>query len=289
MNRMIFDDSATQFPLSKTRMAEMQSDLQVPLKIMAMAMPIGDCILTGCGTAGEAGYVRVALPDGNGGNVYEVIEVKAGLSGGTYLNLQENTVYATTNSGERVAVRTERCLIWSMESSGLALKYADLPRLWVKAGHQDEEGYTGCANGTNWFVGTGGSAMAVRFEGGRVHLQGLLTYTPYIRVSEALMKTDYFKDYAVEVSEGALVRSTTATARYSDALVASEVRKAQELTFAYNRITLPVRYRPSGDVLIPIRYNGSPSTAIIDSDGCLLLAQDPEVGDILKVDTYFEI
>ena len=27
MNRMIFDDSATQFPLSKTRMAEMQASL----------------------------------------------------------------------------------------------------------------------------------------------------------------------------------------------------------------------------------------------------------------------
>ena len=285
---MIFDDSATQFPLSKTRMAEMQADLQVPMKILAEALPSGSCILCGCETAGTAGYVRVAMSDGNGGTVYEVIEVNAGATGSLYLNLTEETIYAKNTSGVDVAVRKERYLKWSMEKGEMCWTYADLPRLWVKAAHQDEEGYTGCANGTNWYVATGGLQMAARFVGGRVHLRGLLTYAPYIRVSQALIDKSYFADYALAVNVDSVVRATTATARYSDMTVASEVRKAQVLEYRSNLLTLPVRYRPSGDIVIPIRYNGSPSTAVIDSDGGLLLSQEAEVGDTLKIDTYFD-
>jgi hypothetical protein len=48
-------------------------------------------------------------------------------------------------------------------------------------------------------------------------------------------------------------------------------------------------YRPDGDVAVPIRYNGKATTAVLTSNGQLLLGCDTEMGDTLKIDTYIEI
>ena len=52
---------------------------------------------------------------------------------------------------------------------------------------------------------------------------------------------------------------------------------------------LPLGYRPDGDVAVPIRYNGKATTAVLTSNGQLLLGRDTEMGDTLKIDTYIEI
>ena len=108
MHQENFDpESSVKFPLSKTRMEELQSDIQAPLQLLANMLPLEDCIVSGCANAGDPGYALLGLSDGNNGTVYEVLEVRAS-SGGTniYLNLQTSPVYALNGDNENVLVRT---------------------------------------------------------------------------------------------------------------------------------------------------------------------------------------
>lgn len=292
MNHENFDtESAELFPLSKTRMAELQSDIQVPLKVLATMLPKEDCIVAGCEAAGAAGYAVVGLSDGNGGTVYEVIEVRAGVAG-TYLNLNEESITALNGDGEDVVVRRERWLSWgynAVNTLAPALTYASMKRLWVKKARQDDNGWTACANGTNWNAGTGGSVLRVAYSGGRVHLSGNLIYQPYLRVTQGLIDLGYFSGWGDTPTVGSLVRATTQQTTNTATGVLSALKQTLEVSFVGNTMRLPSGYRPTGDVLVPVVYNGTPACGIVGSDGVLTLDKDPEIGDTLKIDTYFEL
>lgn len=293
MNQENFNpESAEKFPLSKTRMAELQGDIQAPLELLATMLPLGDCIIAGCARAGEAGYAVLGLSDGNNGTVYEVLEVRAS-SGGTnaYLNLRIRPVQAQNGDGEDVLVRTERYLEWGTNpdnSNAPARVYADMQRLWVKKTRQDDRYWLGCSNGTNWNAGVSGNVLRVTYTGGRVHLAGQLTYQPYLRVTQRLIDSGYFAGSQQVPAVGELVKATASRSIYSQAGVLSEVKQSMELSFTGNTMKLPTGYRPAGDVLVPVLYNGVAASAIVDSAGDVTLDRDPEIGDTIKIDTYFE-
>lgn len=294
MNHENFNpESAVKFPLSKTRMAELQSDIQAPLQLLATMLPLEDCIVAGCDSAGDPGYAILGLSDGNDGTVYEVLEVRASSGGtNTYLNLQTSPVYAQNGNGENVLVRTERYLEWGTNQDNTnapARTYADMKRLWVKKARQDDSNWRNCTNGTNWTAGVSGNLLRVSYAGGRVHLAGQLTYLPYLRVTQRLIDTGYFASAAQVPAVGTLVKATGTKSIYNQAGVLSEVKQSFELSFVGNTMKLPSGYRPAGDVLVPVLYNDSPACAIVDSDGVLTLDRDPEIGDTIKIDTYFEI
>ena len=285
MNRQNFDTtSESPYPLTVDRMAEMQDDWQAALRLLAMLSPLGECIVAGCETAGSAGFVCLAVDGG-----HELFEVKAGVAG-TYLNLHEDEVKAKDPADESrdLVVRTESYLEWGYTKADDCRTWADLPRLWVRKGAQDDAGWVGCTNGTNWTAGTSGVSVRVQHVGGRVHLWGSVTYAPYIRVSDALYGTDYIKALGNDLKVGDLVRATTSKTDFG-ATVAAQVASARISAFTTNQLTLPSGYRPQGDLLIPVRYNGTPAMAVIDAGGQLLLSSEAEIGDTLEIDTYFEI
>lgn len=293
MHQENFDpESAVKFPLSKTRMAELQSDIQAPLQLLANMLPLEDCIVSGCANAGDPGYAILGLSDGNNGTVYEVLEVRAS-SGGTniYLNLQTSPVYALNGDNENVLVRTERYLEWGTNADNTnapARTYSEMKRLWVKKARQDDSNWRNCTNGTNWNAGTSGNVLRVSYSGGRVHLAGQLTYQPFLRVTQKLIDSGYFRNTTAP-AVGTLVQATAAKSIYNEVGVLSEVKQSFELSFVGNTMKLPSGYRPAGDVLVPVLYNDTPACAIVNSDGVLTLDRDPEIGDTIKIDTYFEI
>lgn len=224
----------------------------------------------------------------------EVLEVRASSGGtNTYLTLKTNTITVPNGDGVDVLVRTERYLEWNTNPPDpLTIPhrtYADMKRLWVKKARQDDSNWRNCTNGTNWNAGISGNVLRVSYAGGRVHLAGQLTYQPYLRVTQKLIDTGYFAGAAQVPAVGTLVQATAAKSIYNQVGVLSEVKQSFELSFVGNTMKLPSGYRPAGDVLVPVLYNGTPACAIVDSDGVLTLDRDPEIGDTLKIDTYFEI
>lgn len=289
MNHQNFENDATPYPLSKNRMAELQNDIQVPLKMLATALPLGNCIIAGCEGAGKPGFVCLGCSDGNGGVVYEVYEVRAGVEA-LYLNPREETITAKNNKNENVVVRVERYLEWSTSLNADGCVFGSLPRLWLSKAAQDDEGWAACANGTNWNAGTSGTSLRVKMEGGLVHLWGTLTYQPYIIITEALKQTDYLSRIGnTDAAVGSKIRVSLDKALYKDVNIANEIAVSRIERYVTRNLTLPTGYRPQSDVLIPIRYNGVPSTAIVDGDGNVLLAQEPEIGDTLAIDTHIAI
>lgn len=287
MHEENFNESAGVFPLTKTRMAELQRDIQAPLKLIAGMLPAEDCIVSGCEEAGAAGYAVVGLTDEGGETRYEVMEVRSGVAG-SYLNLVETPVTVTDDEGEAVLVRTERYLDWSYNASNSApsWEYAGMKRLWAKRGAQDDAGWTACANGTSWNPGTDGSLLQVNMSGGRVHLTGRLTYQPFVIVTQELINLGYFANGTML---GSLQRTKAQKSVYQTAGVLSEVQQHLEVSFQSNSMTLPVRYRPTGDVLVAVRYNGAAAYGIVGSNGVLTLDRTPEIGDTIVIDTYIEL
>ena len=56
-----------------------------------------------------------------------------------------------------------------------------------------------------------------------------------------------------------------------------------------NILVLPVGYRPTGAILIPILYNGAPHFAVVDTEGQLLINIEPALGDTLVVETWIDV
>lgn len=264
MNRQNFDIQSVQnYPLTIDRMAELQGDVQVPLKMVSGAMPLGDCILAGCEHAGDPGYAIVGSDDGNGGTAYEVYEVKSGSTAGVYLAVTETAVTAQNSAGATVTVRVERYLTWEVNEpqSGVYVAYAGLKRVWLKKAGQDDDGWTACAGGSWWHQGVSGTSLRVQRSGGRTHLWG--------NVKLGLMVagvTQYVGNVGELVTQHGIIRNETSTTP-----------------------SLPEGYRPDGDLLIPILYNGAPSFAVINSSGDLLLSQDCDLGDTLVIDTWIDL
>ena len=264
MNRQNFDaNSVSNYPLSIDRMAEMQGDVQVPLKMLAGVRPLGNCILAGCETPGMPGYAIVGSSDGNNGTVYEVYEVKSGSSLGTHLVVAETQVSAENSAGATVVVRVERCLNWSVgvPVSGTYVAYAGLPRLWVKKAAQDDAVHVEVPEGTGWVAASAGHRLRAQYAGGRLHLYGNMVYQPSVGGGGV---------GGGGVGGGGVVVGGTLTSG--------------------TIFRLPQGYRPAGDVPVPIRYNGTPMCAVLASSGQLLTGQDStQVGDTLKIDTYIEL
>lgn len=291
MHREIFDtESGTKFPLTKTRMAEIQSDIQAPMNLLATMLPLEECILAGCAEAGDAGYALLRFDDGNGGYVYEVLEVRAG-SVASYLKLtvpEPITARNSDNTETEVAVRQERYLEWSANTNGIYREYANLKRLWVKKAPQDDGAWITCTNNTNWNAVASGTVLRVAWDGGRVHLSAQLTYQPWLKVSQDLIASGYF-DGVSTPAVNSVVRASLVKSVYQDAAKFSAAKQAFSISFLSNVMRLPEDYRPEGDVLVPVFYNNTPAFAIIGSDGKLTLDRDPEIGDTIKIDTYFEV
>ena len=255
MHRQNFDTgSERSYPLTIDRLAEMQGDLQVPLKILAGMLPEGDCILSGCESVGDAGYVLTDL-----GGTYEVLEVREG--SGTYLELKSESITATNAEGETVTVRVERWLDWT-DTKGSNLAYSGLPRLWLRKASQNDAEWQAVGEGTQWQAFATGARPRVQRTNGRIHLWGEVTYA--VKLNNVWTATNLVKQDLL--ADGTLV-----------------------LFESSDTFRLPTGYRPAGDVLVPIRYNGVPGTALLTSAGQLLLGRDTEVGDVLKIDTWFEI
>lgn len=278
MNRQNFDEeNVSNYPLTIARLAELQEDVQVPLKVLAGMQPYDSCIVSGCRESGDSGYVLVDTGAG-----YEVLEVKSGESGSTHLKPTTSNVEAENSDGEKVVVRYLRWLEWSTAGD---YEYAALPRLWAKKAAQDGD-WVGCSNGTNWNAGTTGVSLRVQYEGGRVHLYGELTWQPIVVVSKALIDLGYVKDVTV----GSTLRATARTSATENYAISAEVAKMSVLQRLRNQLTLPSGYYTSGAMtLIPILYNGSPSSAVIDGEGNLLLSQSAEVGDVLKINCWLDV
>lgn len=274
MNRQNFDrTSVSNYPLTIDRMAELQDDLQVPLKIFADLQPfIGGanaasrtyygCILSGCRRTGDPGYVMIQLSDGNGGYNMEVFEVKEGSSVSTYLVLTEGTTTVENSDGQNVDVRFERFLTWAVNTpaSGVYVNFSTLPRMWVKVAENDDTVWTMCGGGGWWYSPANGFQARVMHEGGRVHLKA------HVRFGLQIESVVVYNGDLTSLLETHGIERTTSTDTYK----------------------MPAGYKPASDVLVPILYNGTPGFAVINSDGELLLSQEPELGDTLVIDTYFE-
>ena len=127
MNRQNFNpEEVGNYPLTIERMAEMQEDQQLALRVLAEMCGGQNCILAGCESPGSAGYVLV-----NG----EVLEVKAAeiaLVSLHFLTLRSRTTTATNSEGETVTVREERWMEWTqgmLLGGGVSIGWAGLPRL----------------------------------------------------------------------------------------------------------------------------------------------------------------
>ena len=266
MNRQNFDqNSVSNYPLTIDRMAEAQSDWQLPTQLLAAMQPAVACILAGCESAGAAGWVRMR----NENDQWEVFEVEAGSNLANYLHLTVTTVSVENSDGVTVAVREVRKLQWlyvgeEQSPAANSVAYADLPRARMNVAPQDDTGYSLCTGGLWWHTPTGGTSLRVQRTGGRVHLWGSVKYGLLLSTAGA---STIYTGHANEVAtENGLVRTTVSTVP-----------------------VLPEGYRPTGQLLVPMLYNGVASYAVIDSDGQLLIGQDPELGDTMQIDTWIDV
>ena len=269
MHKQNFDTtSENAYPLSIDRMAELQSDIQVPLEIVA-GMQIGNCILSGCRNAGEAGYVLLGIPGENNTTVYEVFEVRAGNSLDTHLVFYgEHLVPAQNGDNQSVTVRKERYVDWNDGVPGEGVDYVacaeydKMQRLWVKKAPQDDANWVSCTGGLWWHTPNNGTSLRVQRVGGLVHLWGSVKY-------------------------GLLLDGIV---RYTGNANTMATEYNMTRTSVSNVPVLPDNYfRVNGEILIPIKYNDTPSFAVINSDGQLLISQDPELGDTLEINTWYEL
>ena len=266
MNRQNFDqNSVSNYPLTIDRMAEAQSDWQLPTQLLAAMQPAVACILAGCESAGAAGWVRMR----NENDQWEVFEVEAGSNLANYLHLTATTVSVENSDGVTVAVREVRKLQWlyvgeEQSPAANSVAYADLPRARMNVAPQDDTGYSLCTGGLWWHTPTGGTSLRVQRTGGRVHLWGSVKYGLLLNMAGA---STIYTGHANEVAtENGMVRTTVSTVP-----------------------VLPEGYRPTGQLLVPMLYNGVASYAVIDSDGQLLIGQDPELGDTMQIDTWIDV
>ena len=258
MNRQNFDqNSVSNYPLTIDRMSEAQSDWQEPMKILEKMLPSGNCIIAGCESKGAAGWVRMVNEEGQP----EVFEVRPGSDGASYLTLTEQTITTENSDGETVTVRVERYLVWSYNATANSVAYADLPRMRVRTTPQDDAGWTEVPEGNQWASLTTGQRLRVQRVGGRVHLWGDMTYA--LLINAVWIRDGHKLDY---VNNGTFLMFESS-----------------------DTFRLPLGYRRDGDVAVPIRYNGKATTAVLTSNGQLLLGRDTEMGDTLKIDTYIEI
>lgn len=264
MNRQNFDtESVDNYPLTIDRMAEAQSDWQVPMRILAAMLPEGNCVLAGCEEAGAAGWVRLMNEQG----LPEVLEVAAGDSLSNYLQLEVPPAVTAENSdGETVVVRQERRARWvtvGEEQSPAAncVEYATLPRMRVRLTPQDDAGYTVCTGGLWWHTPANGTSLRVQRSGGKVRLWGSVKY-------------------------GLLLGGATIyTGSVGEVTLANDITKTKLSTVP----VLPEGYRPTGSILVPVLYNGVANYAVIDSEGQLLVNVEPELGDTLEIDTWIDV
>lgn len=247
--------------MSIDRMAEAQDDWQAALKVLAKVQPSGNCILAGCESNGAAGWVRMRNENGQP----EVFEVKAGDGAAEYLKLVEDVVTAENSDGETVTVRVERHLEWVVNApaTGKYCTWAGLPRMLAKMAKQDDAVASYCSGGLWWHVPTNGTRLNVQRIGGRTHLQGSVKY--------GLLLT------AVGV--------VTYTGRWASLAADNNITKTQRDDIP----VLPTGYHPDGDIMIPIKYNGTPGFAVVDSDGRILISQEPELGDTLEINTWLDV
>lgn len=146
MNRQNFNpEEVGNYPLTIERMAEMQEDQQLALRVLSEMCGGQNCILAGCESPGSAGYVLV-----NG----EVLEVKAAeiaLVSLHFLTLRSRTTTATNSEGETVTVREERWMEWTqgmLLGGGVSIGWGALPRLFVIK--WTESGWEQCVNNEIW-------------------------------------------------------------------------------------------------------------------------------------------
>lgn len=258
MNRQNYDpNSVSNYPLTIDRMAEAQGDWQEPTKMLEKMLPTGNCIIAGCESKGAAGWVRMVNEEGQP----EVFEVRAGSSGASYLALTEQTVTAENSDGETVTVREERYLVWSNNATANSVAYAGLPRMRMRVTPQDDTEWMVVPEGNQWIALTTGQRLRVQRVGGRVHLWGDMTYA--LRINAVWVIDGHKLD---RINDGTFVMLESS-----------------------DTFRLPMGYRPDGDVVVPIRYNGQATTAVLTSGGRLLLGRETELGDTLKIDTYIEI
>lgn len=267
MNRQNFDqNSVSNYPLTIDRMAEAQGDWQLPVQLLALMQPAEACILAGCESAGAAGWVRMR----NENDQWEVFEVEAGSNLANYLHLVATTVTAENSDGTTVTVREVRKLQWvyvgeEQSPAANSVAYADLPRARMTVKPQDYAGYKLCTGGLWWHTPTGGTSLRVQRTGGRVHLWGSVKYGLLLNTVGAT--TIYTGNANTVATENGITRTTASTVP-----------------------VLPAGYYPaSGNVLVPMLYNSTPSFAIIDSSGQLLISQDPELGDTMAIDTWVDV
>lgn len=266
MNRQNFDqNSINNYPLTIDRMAEAQSDWQAGMKLLAEIQPAVACILAGCENQGSAGWVRMK----NENDQWEVFEVEAGSNLGNYLQLVATTVTAENSDGTTVTVREVRKLQWvyvgeEQSPAANSVAYADLPRARMNVAPQDDTVYSLCTGGLWWHTPTNGTSLRVQRTGGRVHLWGNVKYGLLLNGGDV---STIYTGHANEVAtEHGMVRTTVSTVP-----------------------VLPEGYRPTGQLLVPMLYNGVASYAVINSEGQLLISQDPELGDTMAIDTWIDV
>lgn len=258
---MNFDPEAeSSYPLTIDRMAELQEDIQAPMRWLEQFAGGGDCILSGCESSGAAGFVLVGMSDGAGGTRYEVLEVKP--SEGMYLFylvLHEEEITAENSEEDEVTVRVERYMEWSdgIPMTGVYKTWSGLPRLQAKKVEPDDSQWRQCEGGGHWWAGTTGQNLRVQRSGGRIHLWGDVLYVPVAPLGGRVDAEGF------HAGNYAILQGT-------------------------DTISVPAGYRPAGDVAVAVRINGSPTMGILTSDGELLLPGERDWRDHLVVDTWYE-
>lgn len=250
MNSMNFDpDSESSYPLTIDRMAELQEDLQAGMKALAGLLAGSDAIIIA--GCGSAGAAGWACVTNESGQ-REVMEVKAGSGTPTHLVLTTETVTAANGEGTTVTVRTKRHLVWATEASGTSYAWSGMKRLRAEATAQDEGSAVTLTSGTDrWEAAAEGGYMKLQLTGGRVH--------------------------AVCNMRVKLVSSAG-----SDS--GSEVGYVENTD-----IVFPARYRPAGDTLVALRYNGAATAGVLTAGGTLLTGRTATAGDTLEMDTYIRL
>lgn len=268
MNRMNFDVALeTSYPLSIDRLAEWQGDTQLYGEMMSGLLPLGNCIVSGCGSAGAGGVVLTGVDDGAGGTKYELMAVKANANGGNYLVVVEEEKRTLNSDGVSVVTRVERRMEWAVNApdDGTSVYWPGLLVARMKKVPRDRTEWTGCYGGGDWYAPSSGGYLLpqVRTEGGRIHLYGKVKYAPKLEE----------------------IRLTESKA-YDSALGAGRI----DPLGTGSRYVLPLGWRPKGQVMIPVRYNGAVSWAEVDGEsGVITLAvSDWAVGDEMSVDTYMD-
>lgn len=190
MNKINFDPTIGNFPLTIDTMRDLQANLSAANDILTHALPVGECILCGLETPGSEGYVRINIGTAMVPN-YEIFHVAAGSSSATHLKLSVYDESTQNSQLASVVIQKIRKMEWvaSQPASGSWRSYDSLKnsRLRLLTAPPDTAWANCGSNATNTFSNSNGTitlyqAPQVKWSKGILRINalvGIVNYNAY--------------------------------------------------------------------------------------------------------------